>query len=184
MTTEDAPKAQEAQKWLVFQGSTLLSWRREDSNWPEEGMTFKGATEDQVCFVGDTLPKAYCTNRDEYRFAAQGMGVQVIGSHRSKSCNLPVYGLDIPHLGVRAVLSNNFHVWVLSLELPRPVDLSMFEGRMSTTPCVPMYCSGFAEHWVYNTPAYNPCVFTVEMMSRYDIYALFMSIAHQLRATK
>lgn len=182
MTTQSTQAT--GQKWLEFQGISLLSWRREDSNWPPEGMSFKKATEDQVCFVGDTLPKAYCDNIDEYRWANGGEGVQVIGSHRSKSCYLPVYGLDIPSLGVRAVLSNNFHVWSVSIELPRAVDLSMFKDRMSTEPCDPMYCYGFENRWVYNTPEHNPCVFTVQMGSRYDIYALFMSIAHQLRATK
>lgn len=147
-------------------------------------MNFKKATEGQVCFVGDTLPKAYCTSKEEYRFAVDGMGVQVIGSHRSKSCDLPVYGLDIPHLGVRAVLSDNFHGWVVSVETPKPVDLSMFDSRMSDKPCVPMYCSGFEDRWVYGTRAHNPCVFTVEMWSQYDIYAMFMTIAHQLRTAK
>ena len=172
------------QKWLVFKGQSLSSWRRDDSNWPGENMKFKGAVEDQVCFVGDTLPKAYCTTSDEYSFASQGDGIQVVGSHRSKSCDLPVYGLDIPHLGVRAVLSNNFHGWVVSVELPRAVDLSMFDGMMSKEPCNPMYCSGFTHGWVYGPRSLNPSVFTVEMGSRYDIYAMFLSIAHQLRATK
>lgn len=183
MTTQAATQAP-AQKWLVFQGPSLLSWRREDSNWPDDKMLYKGATESQVCFVGDTLPKAYCTNIDEYRWANGGEGVQVIGGHRSKSCDLPVYGLDIPHLGVRAVLSDNFHGWVVSVETPKPVDLSMFVGRMSDKPCNPMYCSGFESRWVYGPPSLNPCVFTVEMWSQYDVYAMFLSIAHQLRATK
>lgn len=183
MTTQAATQAP-AQKWLVFQGPSLLSWRREESNWPREGMSYKGATEDQVCFVGDTLPKAYCTNFDEYRWANGGEGVQVIGSHCSKSCDLPVYGLDIPHLGVRAVISNNFHVWSVSIELPRAVDLSAFADRMTKEPCDSIYCYGFDARWVYNTPAFNPCIFTVQMSSRYDIYAMFLSIAHQLRATK
>lgn len=167
---------------LVFSGPSLLSWRQVDSNWPEEGKTFKKATEGQVCFVGDTLPKAYCTRREEYRYAVDGLGVQVIGGHRSKSCDLPVYGLDIPHLGVRAVLSDNFHGWVVSVETPKLVDLSMMEGRMSTKPCDPMYCSGFRGDWVLG--AYENIetrAFTVEMWSQYDVYALFMTIAHQLR---
>lgn len=172
-----------AQKWLVFSGPSLLSWRRGD-NWPGDEMLYKKATEDQVCFVGDTLPRAYCTNIDEYRWASQGEGVMVIGSHRSKSCDLPVYGLDIPHLGMRAVLSNNFHGWVVSVETPSPVDMSMFANKMSTEPCNPIYCSGFDTRWVMGPPGLDQCVFTATMGLSHDIYAMFLIIAHQLRTKK
>lgn len=169
---------------LDFKGESLLSWCREDSNWPDEKMLYKKATEHQVMFVRDTLPKAYVSTQEEYNFATEDLGTQVIGTHISKSCDLPVYGLDIPSLGVRAVLSNNFYGWVVSIESPKPVDMSMFEGRISQEPCKPIYCSGFKEQWVLGTPAQNPCVFTVEMWSEYDLYALFMRLSHQLRAAK
>lgn len=168
-------------RWLDFSGIPLLQWRRDESNWPDDKMLYKGATEGQVCFVGDTLPRAYCNTREDYKFAQEGMGVRVIGGHTSKSCYLPVYGLDIPHLGVRSVMSNNFYRWVVSIDLPRPVDLSMFDDRMSTEACNPLYCSGFDARWVLGPKSHYPMAFTVEMGSREDIYAMFLFINHALR---
>lgn len=170
--------------WLQFDGEPLIDWRRKDSNWPRETVNFAKSTEYQVCFVGDTLPKAYCANADEYRYANGGAGVMVIGSHRSKSIDLPVYGVDIPSLGVRAVISDNFHQWTVSVELPRPVDLSQFKDVMSMDRQDPSYCYGFEGRWVYPSPEESPTIWTTRMSSTYDIYAVFMSIAHQLRTGK
>jgi hypothetical protein len=169
---------------LAFQGSSLLNWRRDEGNWPDKKMYYYNATADQVCFVGDTLPKAWCDTIDEYRWANGNEGVQVIGLHTSKSCHLPVYGLDIPTLGVRAVLSYNFHQWTVSLELPRAVDLSMFKDRMTAEALSPIYCYGFSDSWVKGPYTPDALLFTVQMWSQHDIYAMFMFITHQLRAAK
>lgn len=177
----DMPMAQAtAPKWLVFNGPSLLSWRRVESNWPQDEMLWKKATEDQVCFVGDTLPKAYSVNIDERLFASE-YGIQVIGGHTSKSCDLPVYGVDIPSIGVRAVLSNNFYGWAVSLEIPRVVDLSMFDDRVSKEAIDPLYCSGFEGRWVKGPRSVDPCAFTTQVWSQHDLYAMFLSISHQVR---
>ena len=77
------------QNGLVFQGPSLLSWRRQDSNWPEDGMKFKSSMVDQVCFVGDTLPKAYCNDSDQYRWA-NGGDSHILGDRRGRPWTIAI----------------------------------------------------------------------------------------------
>jgi hypothetical protein len=168
---------------LEFSGVPLLEWCRAAGSWPDDGMIYKNATVDQVCFVRDKLPCAFVQGRDEYSRHQSGNDTVVIGTHRSKSCVLPVYGLDIKSLGVKAVMRNNFYNWAVSITMPRPVDLSMFkaQGVRFGAPVNAVYCEGFEDRWVLGSYAQDQCAFTIELNNNYALYALFMMIAHQLR---
>lgn len=168
---------------LKFTGVPLLEWCRTDGSWPDDGKLFKNATVEQACFVRDKLPCAFALDRSEYERHQGGDGTVVIGTHRSKSCVLPVYGLDIKSLGVRAVMRNNFHNWVVSITMPRQVDLAMFkaQGARLDEPVNAVYCEGFEGRWVLGSYDHDPCAFTIELNDSYALYALFMTIAHQLR---
>lgn len=168
---------------LEFSGAPLLEWCRTDGSWPDDGMAYKGAMVDQVCFVRDKLPCAFAQDRSEYSHHQSGDGTAVIGTHRSKSCVLPVYGLDIKSLGVKAVMRNNFYNWVVSITMPRQVDLAMFkaQGARLDEPVNAVYCEGFEGRWVLGSYDHDPCAFTIELNDSYALYALFMTIAHQLR---
>jgi len=146
-------------------------------------MIFKNATVEQVCFVRDKLPCAFALDRSEYERHQGGDGTIVIGTHRSKSCVLPVYGLDIKSLGVRAVMRNNFHNWVVSITMPRPVDLSAFktQGARLSEAINHVYCEGFQDRHVLGSYDQDRCAFTVELHDNYGLYAMYMMIAHQLR---
>lgn len=168
---------------LEFSGTPLLEWCRTDGSWPDDSRVYKNAAVDQVCFVRNKLPCAFVQDRDEYSRHQSGDGTVVIGTHRSKSCVLPVYGLDIKSLGVKAVTRGNFYNWAVSITTPRPVDLSMFkaQGARLSEPVNPVYCEGFEDRWVLGSYDQDPCAFTIELNDDYALYALFMTIAHQLR---
>ena len=170
---------------LEFSGPALLAWCRGD-NWPAKEMLYANATVHQVLFVRDTLPSAFAKDREEYRAHSSDLdrpATMVVATHRSKSCNLPVYGLAIASLGVRAVLRGNFHDWKVSIDAPAPVDLSAFASRTNLAEQInPVYCEGFDESLVLGPHATSPRRFTVSIGDEYDVYALFLTMAHQLRA--
>ena len=65
----------------------------------------------------------------------------------------------------------------------RALDLEMFARCTNLSErIVSCYCEGFREEWVLGPHAENPQAFTVEMSSEHDVYALFLSMAHQLRS--
>ena len=174
-------------KRLDFDGEAILAWCRGD-NWPAETMIYAGAVKRQVMFMRDTLPSAFAADGEEYRrhsFATEDAGTVVASTHRSKSCTLPVYGIDVRSLGLRAVVRDNFHNWKVSVEAPCPVDLALFKSRVNLSERIaPCYCEGFREEWVLGAHAENPRAFTVEMGSEHDVYALFLSMAAQLRGDR
>ena len=172
---------------LEFTGPSLLRWCRVESNWPGESMVYAGAMKRQVLFVRDTLPLTWAQSADEYarhsNYDGEGGGTQVIATHRSKSITLPVYGLDVPRLGLRAVVRDNFHNWKVSIAAERPIDLAPMGHLVDPTERVhSVYCEGFREEWVLGSHATDPRRFTVEMSREHDVYAMFLLIAHQLRA--
>ena len=166
---------------LDFDGQDLLAWCRVDDNWPRKEMFYKDAVEDQVLFVRDQLPKAYAADQAEYTRATSGEGTKVVGLHTSKSCVIPVYGIDIPSLGVRAVLSYNFHNWVVSVTLPRPVDLSIVGDLSTAKPVASCYASGFKDEWCFGVPTPTATKFTLFLGNKYEVYLFFRNLAYQLR---
>ena len=172
---------------ISFDGEALLAWCRGD-NWPAATMIYESAVKRQVMFMRDTLPYAFTIDGEEYHrhaSATEDAGTVVASTHRSKSCVLPVYGIDVRSLGLRAVVRGNFHNWMVSVEAPRPLDLAMFAHSTDLSNRIDScYCEGFREEWVLGPHAKNPRAFTVEMNGEHDVYALFLSMAHQLRGAK
>ena len=55
----------------------------------------------------------------------------VVGTHRSKSIELPVILLEAPTLGLRVWIRDNFHNWAVTIEseMPRVWDLSQMDVK-------------------------------------------------------
>lgn len=107
---------------------SLLAWCRDKSNWPAEEMRWEGAHKHQVLFVRDQLGPMVVW-RDGMDYRERNAAIVVVGSHRSKSIDCPVYLLDAPWAQV--VLRDNFHDWNVAVHSkvgPIDADLSGLVG--------------------------------------------------------
>lgn len=93
-------------------GEPLIDWCRREGSWPEEKMIYAGALKAQVLFFRDVIPRFFSTGE-------QRAQTRIIGTHRSKSIDCPVYLIE--GFGVRVVARDNFHDWNLSVVSERPV---------------------------------------------------------------
>lgn len=158
---------------LKFSGPTLLEWRKTGNMSP--------GSAHQVGFVGDNLPIACSIDRDEYTMIRER--VRIVGQHTSKSVSLPVFGIEIPHLGLSAVLSNNFCDWTVSVAIPRGVDITSMRYFVFMDALDSTLCPGFEDGWVRG--AYSPTAteWTVQTINtEAAVFALFHTICTQLRA--
>lgn len=87
----------------------------------------------------------------------------VIGTHRSKSIDLPVIEFQLPKL--RLVMRDNFYNWKVSVQSDEPVDVDsseLFDPTIEHSSC---YCEGFARWDVFDSYAKDKRRFTVEIMT-------------------
>ncbi len=145
----------------------------------------------QAHFVRDVLPSVIWGNTwsevcDQH--------VTVIGEHTSKSVRLPVYGIEVPHLGLRLVMRYNYFDWNASIISERPIeaDLQGFETAFGTGQpragwcegdswgyCFfqgfpPEYCFG---PWVLNSRKFSLCI-----EDNYNLFTFVWLITRYLRA--
>lgn len=158
-------------------GVPLLMWCRERPEIPDE-MRWKQAHWSQVLFVRDRLPMAWARTDAEYsRHDADG--TLVVGTHRSKSIELPVYQIDLPQLGVVAMLRGNFYNWKVSIRAEADVALNpdgLFDPADERS-IRGVYCGGFAASWVFGPYAKDRRRFTLEASNEHQVYTLFHLLA-------
>jgi hypothetical protein len=110
-------------------------------------------------------------------------GVRVVSVHTSKSCKLPVYGIDyIP--GLVLTLRGNFHNWQISVKSERDLDLDLFGvGESEERGISHCYCEGFPGcRWSPNTYPDNKKDFTVTVWGpRERVYTLLWQIGKNFR---
>ena len=110
-------------------------------------------------------------------------GVKVVSTHTSKSCKLPVYGIDyIP--GLVLTLRGNFYNWQISVKSDRDLNLEL-DGLASSekrdiSHC---YCEGFPEdRWSGNTYAENPRDFTLTVWGPEErVYTILWQIGRNFK---
>jgi hypothetical protein len=159
------------------EGLGLLDWCRARPEIPES-MSYRNAHWAQACFVRDFLPCAWGIDEDERQAHTRGDATRVIGVHCSKSIYLPVYGIDIPRLGVRAVLRNNFYDWNVSIDSLHPCPSP---GRLFSEDNID-YCffQGFPPEWCFKSYQENPKRFSFYVNGNYSLYAYFTLLARNI----
>lgn len=109
--------------------------------------------------------------------------VKVVSTHKSKSCKLPVYGIDfIP--GIVLTFRGNFHNWQISVKAERDLDLDLVGvGGSEEREISHCYCEGFPrERWSGNTYPDNKRDFTVTIWGPDErLHTLFWQIAKNFR---
>lgn len=143
------------------------------NNRAKDEMIYKGAAEDQIMFI-----------RDEpyYLFKDRLVETCAVGTHRSKSIDLPVYQLSFID-GTVLTLRGNFHDWKISVE--SPIDLhfptSLFSGY-GTTIISTIYCEGFSDDQVFGPYSESKRKFTVELYDKQQVYTFLFLLHEQMKS--
>lgn len=131
----------------------------------DESKVWKQDAISQMCFVRDTLCNYLLR-----------VPVFVVSTHRSKSIDLPVYYFEMRN-GIRAIMRENFHGWVVTLLLPFPVTLEDFCHGHGGEPFIedirPCYAEGFRPSWVHPYVKENARRTTFTVDGDYKLYTLF-----------
>jgi hypothetical protein len=105
--------------------------------------------------------------------------VRVVGTHHSKSIELPVYSLAVPGL-VEVRLRNNFYDWKISVKTNRRLP-DLFMGLFDTLVAPPaIYCQGFTADWVFGPYAQNSSQFSLEIFDDYKAYTFLYILSRAL----
>ena len=85
-----------------------------------------------------------------------GVEAFVVSTHRSKSCNIPVYAMMLEN-GIKIIMRNNFHDWVLTIMSPKEISIpnDLVYGLHVDGNLTPNYCEGFKEEWVFDYKTEN-----------------------------
>lgn len=127
-------------------------------------MIWKRSAIDQMVFVRDTL----C----DYLLRVP---VFVVSTHRSKSIELPVYYFEMRN-GIRAIMRENFHGWIVTLITPHPVTLEEFCHGYGAYPYedIPKcYAEGFKDSWLHPYVKEGARRTTFDVDGNYKLYTLF-----------
>ncbi len=147
----------------------LIAYCRDETKHPNKEMFAAGAFWDQILFVRDVLapcigiPRSVACNEE----LGDENPVTVVGSHRSKSIDFPVYRLDGPRMTV--VLRNNLHQWtvtVLSRVGPIESDVTDLIGTESGAY---MGDEGMAE-WIHPVWPKSREAFSFSVTGNYRLY--------------
>ena len=118
-----------------FAAVDLLTWCR--VNEPGDTMIYKSGYWDQICFVKDVLLNV-CWKKYDYKANPP----LVIGTHTSKSIDLPVYKIKISD-DVTIYMRYNFHDWKVTVDSTIPITVDhrgIFDLKRAINSC---YCEGF-----------------------------------------
>lgn len=127
-------------------------------------MNWKSSAIKQMVFVRDTL----C----DYLLRVP---VFVVSTHRSKSIELPVYYFEMRN-GIRAIMRENFHGWIVTLITSHPVTLEDFchgHGIYPYEDIPKCYAEGFKDSWLHPYVKEGARRTTFEVDGDYKLYTLF-----------
>jgi hypothetical protein len=162
---------------------------------------YKSAS-NQVQFIRDEiapliLPKVSYDERPEVELAHPDGGYYwtkctafVMGTHTSKSCEIPVYGFERPDLGLTLIMRGNFYNWKLSVVSETPIELPQLKVLSYTEPprepdytgdCLSScYFEGFDSDWCFGYYEEDHRKFSMELYGRNALWTTIFMIMHHL----
>lgn len=156
----------------------VTAWMR--VNEPDENLIYAKGLSDQVCFVRDTLCTLLRSTNDEF----YNNPPMVISTHYSKSVKLPVFQINLKKYDIEIVLRCNFYDWKVSIKSKKPLNFD-YMGLFNPMEEIPYYyCEGFPREKVYGSYNQNHSQFTIEIVSRYDLYTFFFLLQNYLGIKK
>ena len=170
--------------------ATLTQWARRAGDVRDDDIRDGG----QIVFLRDVLMRAVCEDDVEanaYRPSNDGEpGVvsccEIIGTHTSRSCVLPVVRIKPIGVGFTAWLRGNFYNWMVSIETTdgAEVDIdhgTLFDPNAKHAAC---YCEGFPSDAVFGSYASNRARFTVCLGSEYAVFTMLHLVSRWARRTR
>lgn len=140
----------------------LLTWSR--ANVPSDDMIFKDHYWKQIMVVRDHIPYLLIDNYEQFK----ELTVNVIGTHKSKGIVLPVYEINLPHVGIKIIMRNDFFDWKVSVISEKDIELKksdLFKDKEIS----PVYCEGFKKEHVFGPYSKNKKQFTIEIDDTYKL---------------
>ena len=147
-------------------------------------LLWKGAFGDQVSFLRG--PLCYAVAWGLKKLEDVEKIPDVIGTHRSKSIELPVVEYSRPDLGLRLVVRGNFHDYKLSVESERPIEAD-FTGLFDVDDSdylSPTLFEGFPKDRIYGPYAKNHRKFSADIGTDHTLYTTVFLIMRALGAVK
>ena len=145
----------------------VTAWIR--VNKPDPCFVYAEGLGDQVCFVRDQINSLLRPNYDEY----EKYPPMVISTHYSKSIKLPVYQIYLENYDIEIILRYNFYNWKISVKSKKELDFDFMGLFNPEEEISDVYCEGFPKDKVYGSFASDSSKFTIEIISKYNVYTFF-----------
>jgi hypothetical protein len=137
----------------------------------------KNCVWDQVLFVRGRLASILARTYEQYYDLWD-----VVGTHRSKSLNCPVFHAKLEKDGLKIWMRYNFYNWNVSIESERPITCDFIDS-FSDDNYNYCYCEGMADK-KFGTYNNSNTKFTVCIDHDYDLYTFFRVIRKHLGIKK
>lgn len=160
---------------IETKGIDLQEWAVDKK--PSKDMLYYEGYWHQIMFVRDRLTSLIFGSRtdgDKKR--------TVIGTHVSKSVLLPVYHIEVDHLGLSLVMRGNFHDWKVSVISNKAVTCDFMNLIKEDEKWSHHYCEGFDHQYIFPSYAESKTRFTVELSDEYALYSFVLIMLNHLKS--
>lgn len=157
----------------------LLTWMRVFE--PNNDLSFKKSYWKQTVFVRDEINELLRDNYEDYKQNP----VKVIGTHRSKSIELPVYYIYLNKYDTQIIMRNNFYDWKVSINSKYSITGIEEFFKNENENINPIFCEGFESSQVFGMYKDNNKKFTIELSNnQYNLYTFFYILKKSLKDRK
>lgn len=124
----------------------------------------------QVMFVRGKVASLLARTYEQYRDL-----VAVVGTHRSKSINCPIFFIDLPKEKVKIWMRYNFYNWNVSVEADMPITCDFLDTFNDDAGYGYCYCEGM-EDKKFEPYCKDKRKFTVCIDNDYELYTFFKAM--------
>lgn len=165
---------------ISFKNVDELPWKQSLKQWkgentPHDSLIYKDGYWNQINFITDSYVDIFppLENWDELEQI-----LLVIGSHTSKSVELPVYYFKFK--GCEFILRYNFFDWKVSISSEQKLDIPFNLIGNKGEDISNCYFEGFKQDWIYEGYVHNQKQFSIEVGNNERLYTLLYLIKNQL----
>jgi hypothetical protein len=154
-------------------GKSIIAWSAERE--PPLDALWRDAYHRQMSFVLHDLPRAWRSAPTVEVLDT----ILAVGFHRAKGIDLPIYQIDLPTLGITAMLRGDLHRWTVAVkrEHATPIDSAgLFDQERVAQPWESV---GIDTGWRFGSYAANPARFTAIVTTDFQVYTLLHMLVHK-----
>lgn len=157
----------------LLHGKSLIAWSA--GRLPPDDALWREAYHRQLTFVRHDLPRAWRAAPP----AEVHDTILVVGEHLERRIELPVYQVDLPTVGVVALLRSDFHRWTVAISATRPVRVAtsgLFDPSIGAPPWSRV---GMPAAWHFGAYNLDHARFTAVVATDLQLYALMHMVARR-----